>query len=273
MNTQGNAARASNPYAPPSALVEDQLAGESGESAYIPGGRQCSAGRGKVWISEAWDLFKQSPFLCIILVILSAFISLVLQFLLNALPPKHILGPLISPLITPMLGAGVILACSELRKTGTLDIGNLFAPIGTHAGPLVLQGFLSFVLLIACMAPIGIGAAVVFPMIGKGLISVTTGIGLGLIAGLVLIGICFIVGSATVYAPALIVLHDLKPIEAMTASLKGGLKNWLPLTISGLLMAMIVLFSAIPLGLGLFVSYPLAILTVYTSYRDIFTAS
>jgi uncharacterized membrane protein len=77
---------------------------------------------------------------------------------------------------------------------------------------------------------------------------------------------------ATWFAPALIVSHDLAPAAALKASFYACLKNWLPFLVYGVVLLVLGLAAAIPLGLGYLVLVPVLVASVYTSYRDIFCA-
>lgn len=74
------------------------------------------------------------------------------------------------------------------------------------------------------------------------------------------------------FAPALVVLHNSKPFEAMKMSLKGCLKNIVPfLVFVFALMIISSLLIVFTLGLGLLVVVPVAMITYYTSYRSVWT--
>jgi uncharacterized membrane protein len=79
--------------------------------------------------------------------------------------------------------------------------------------------------------------------------------------------------AATYLAPALIMLHDLKPGEAMKMSFVAVFKNVLPGFVFGLVLIVVFCVSAIPLGLGLLITLPVSMISIYTMYRDIFIAT
>lgn len=74
------------------------------------------------------------------------------------------------------------------------------------------------------------------------------------------------------FAPALIVLHNIRPTEAMKMSLDGSLKNIWPLSIFFLVGPILALLGALfTLGLAILVLVPIGMITYYTSYRDVWT--
>jgi uncharacterized membrane protein len=66
-------------------------------------------------------------------------------------------------------------------------------------------------------------------------------------------------------------LHDMPAIPAMKESFAACFRNFMPMTVYGLLMLALLLVAVIPLGLGLLAWTPLLIATTYTSYRSVFT--
>jgi uncharacterized membrane protein len=72
------------------------------------------------------------------------------------------------------------------------------------------------------------------------------------------------------FAPALIVLHDVAPVEALKMSFFGCLRNIMPFLIYGLVGLLMLVVGAIPLFLGWLVVYPVLMIAIYTAYRDIF---
>ena len=79
-----------------------------------------------------------------------------------------------------------------------------------------------------------------------------------------------IAGMALWFAPALVLLAGLKPVAALRASFTACLKNWLVLSVYGLLLGLLLLFGLLTIGLGLLVVLPLLAASLYFSYRDIF---
>jgi uncharacterized membrane protein len=63
----------------------------------------------------------------------------------------------------------------------------------------------------------------------------------------------------------------MKPVAAMKASFHGCFRNFLPFLVYGLVMMLLAILAAIPVGLGFLVWIPLAIASTYTAYRGIFT--
>lgn len=252
-----------NPYAPPVAVVKD--AG-SNEGNFLPEGRTVPAGNGFAWIGSAWSLFKEAPGAWIGMFIL----FLIIWFVVAIVPLVNML----TVLLLPLFMGGFIIAAHNQRENGTLSIGDLFAGFQQKAGPLIIVGLLTFGLTLVAMIPVGVlilvgGFAAFagghFDMSNLG--AMLGSFGIAVVIGVALMSLVY---AAMWFAPALVVMHDVAPFDAMKASFKACFRNWL----AGLLyfiLAMILLIAAcIPLGLGLLVMGPVMYASIYTSYRDIF---
>ena len=83
--------------------------------------------------------------------------------------------------------------------------------------------------------------------------------------------------AAVWFAPALVVLHNLSPDDAMTASLRAVLRNWpVALVYAAVIAADLLLAPVVPmLARGVVVTplvSALIVLSMYGSYRDLFIA-
>lgn len=72
------------------------------------------------------------------------------------------------------------------------------------------------------------------------------------------------------FAPALVLFHDMKALDAMRLSFSACLRNVLPFLIYGVISAVLLVLAMIPLGLGLLVMIPTMTASLYISYKDIF---
>ena len=81
------------------------------------------------------------------------------------------------------------------------------------------------------------------------------------------------ISAATYAAIPLIMLRGLGTYPAIKMSFIGSMKNIVPGVVCGACAIVMVVVSLIPVGLGLFVSVPILLITNYTLYRDIFSRS
>ncbi len=93
-----------------------------------------------------------------------------------------------------------------------------------------------------------------------------------LLAMLVVLALAVPLYMALWFAPSLIVFNNAKPVDAMKASFFACLKNIVPFLLYGVIMLVLCFIAAIPFGLGFLVLGPVAIASIYASYRDVFAA-
>jgi uncharacterized membrane protein len=72
------------------------------------------------------------------------------------------------------------------------------------------------------------------------------------------------------FAPALVVLEDRLPLEAMKLSFSACWMNVLPFLVFGLAAFALLVVGMIPFGLGLLIVSPVLLASIYAGYRDVF---
>ncbi len=71
-------------------------------------------------------------------------------------------------------------------------------------------------------------------------------------------------------APALVILHDASPLQAMKLSLLASLKNFFPWLLFSVLAFVLLIVAAIPVGLGLLAALPTLAGAAFVARRDVF---
>jgi uncharacterized membrane protein len=212
-----------------------------------------------------------------------------------------LIGSLASIIIGPIFAGGLMLGAQAQRRTGVFETNAALRGFSARGGQLALIGVFYFLGLLAVVLVAALLAMLVGGLTPTALeainssdpqvIAATLGPSVLLFALVVML---FLVPLLMAYwfAPALVVLDDMSALEAMRASFSGCLKNVLPFLIYGLMLflillvfslvfalltgvlvavsealAVVVAFLMIPLMLA-FAS--LVILSVYTSYREVF---
>ena len=254
---------AHNPYAAPTVRVADV------QDAPIPGlqdtlieyGRRCPAHSGLEWIATSWDIFKRNPVLWIVGVVVGygALIAL------SLVPVMNLLVAMASPLLT----GGFAAMADESFRGRLAGFAPLFDAVRAHSRALLLVGlsYLGFMaiaigLLVVVDGPgwiqIGFGRTDPALLEGRG----------GLIFVYTLLSSLF--GLAIVFAPALVVLHGLDALTAVKMSASGVVKNVLPGVLCAFTCSILIVAAIIPVGLGLFVIFPMIMIMSYAAYRDVF---
>ncbi len=265
-----------NPYTAPNADLNDNPM-DAGSLQFVPEGKVVGSDRPMAWFSQGFEQFKVAPGIWIGLVV----IFFVLIMMMNFVP---LLGPLAFNLLFPVFVGGFMLASRASRNNQEVKIDHLFAGFQTKFGPLALVGLfylIGVIVVTVIMIVIGFvfvgGAAAVFGLssaagAGDGAFGALLGAGIGVFLLVMLLAIALTIplAMAVWFAPALVVFHNMEPLEAMKASLFGCLKNWLPFLVYFILYLVFAVVATIPLMLGWLVLGPVVIGSIYAAYEDIY---
>jgi hypothetical protein len=234
-------------------------------SESVMGGRAVGAGQGWTWIAEGFGLFKKAPGIWIALVVILFVILVVLAFI-------PLLGAVATFLVVPVFVGGLLLGCRALQGGGELEVAHLFAGFKAHTGNLIVIGALAIAGWIVVMLPVIVivGAGAFLAALRGDAAGVAALGGSFMLAWLVALALSIPIYMALWFAPALVVLRGMAPIEAIKESFLGCLKNVLPFLVYSIVLMVLGIVAAIPLGLGWLVLGPTLIASVYVSYRDIY---
>ncbi|CDH07845.1 conserved membrane hypothetical protein [Xenorhabdus bovienii str. oregonense] len=239
------------------------------KNTFIPSGRAVGAGAATEWIGNAWQMVKANPMMWILLTFIYMVIIVGLQFL-----------PFVS-LFTALFGsvflAGFIAAAEKQKTTGNFEIDLLFHGFKNKLGPLVAVGGLSLgINLLGIIAAIIIGGTSIYQLIlASHYADPDPALLLGSLSSIMLAAVVMAIFSVislafSWFAPALIIINDLKFGEAVSMSLSAVKKNLFGGFLFFLLMGILISVSMIPLFLGLIITMPIYMATFYTTYRSIF---
>ena len=245
------------------------VAADADLKVVIPG-RTRPAGDGVKWIGDGWRLFAKAPLMWIL-----AMIILVVIWVVVGMIP--ILGWLALQIFTPVFYAGLIVACRSLERGGDFELEHLFAGFKTQfvslmvTGAIFLVGWLLIFLVFAFFAGFGILGAIIAGNSQDILSAVAASTMALVLGGLVMLALMVPLLAAYWFAPALVVMHGVPPLEAMKASFGACLRNFIAFLLYGIVMFVLMIIAAIPFGLGMLVWIPLSFTSTYAAYRDIFT--
>lgn len=234
--------------------------------------RMGRAGWGMSWISEAFRMFREQFLLWLGIGVVYLAIALVGGLVGNFLPIIN----LAFSLVTFVFIGGIIKGCQAQAMGRELRFDHLFSAFRTHLGPLIILLLLYLLATIIIVIPLAIVMGIIIYYTGLDyeiFRQLNSGILLALIFIFIVAILAFIPLIMTIwFAPALIVLHDIKPVQAMKMSIKGCLKNILPFLVFGIVGPIIAILGIVlTLGLGFLVLIPVGMITYYTSYRDVWT--
>jgi hypothetical protein len=232
--------------------------------------RQVNAGNAWNWIVGGFRLFKQNPMIWIALF----FIYLLIGMALSIIP---LVGPIVLNLLAPVFMAGFMLGCRALEMDEELEINHLFAGFKVNTAQLVTVGgiYLAGVIVIIGIVFIFTGAdamnSIFAGHMAEGQPTVAPEAAFGPALGLLIVlGAMLPLIMAYWFAPALVLFHDLRAIDAMKLSFTACLRNLLPFLVYGVISAVLLVLAMIPLGLGLLIMIPTMTASLYVSYKDIF---
>ena len=256
------------PATPPTEPYDPEL------KLVIPG-RGLPAGAGWDWIAEGWPLFTKAPLMWILSLLVILVVCVVMAFV-------PILGQIALQIVQPVVIAGYMVACRQLEKGGEFEIEHLTTGFSKRFVPLLIVAVLFFIgqlIVLAVMAAfLGVG------LLGGGLLggvvsgdaenathAMMAAAGPMLIGMLVALALMVPLVAAYWFAPALVMMHDMKPVAAMKESFFACFRNFVPFLVYGIVMSIAGFLAVIPFGLGMLVWVPLAITSTYVAYRQIFT--
>ena len=253
-----------NPYKPPLPV--------EGEAA-VPGqfsrrARAVDAGRSWEWLVSGFGLFKKQPGMWILLLI----VYLVVSVLIALVP---LLGSIANLVLYPVFIAGLMLGCNALERGGELEISHLFAGFKQNTSDLLMVGLLALVGWIVILIPmfVIVGGGAFFAAL-RGDASAVAAFGLTFaLAFLVVLALSIPLYMALWFAPTLVALHQLKPMDALKESFFACLRNIIPFLLYGVIVLVLTFIAAIPFGLGFLLLVPVVIASIYTAYKDIFFAT
>ena len=232
--------------------------------------RAAPLGAGVTWISEGWKLFTKAPLMWIVGIL----IVFVLAIVAGLIP---ILGQLAFQILNPVFAAGFVFAARSLEQGGEFELDHLFAGFKKQFVPLLIVGLLLLVgwIVIMLIGALVMGFGLITAFIAgntENLTPAVLGSGMTILLGvLVVMALMIPLMMAYWFAPALVIMHDMKAVESMKESFAGCLKNFFTFIVYGIVMFVLLIVAMIPFGLGLLVWVPLAITSTYAAYRQIYT--
>ncbi|POZ62977.1 BPSS1780 family membrane protein [Chromobacterium alticapitis] len=251
-----------------------------------PLARKVAAGRGWRWCVEAFHIVREQPLTWVLLTL----VYLLIHFAIHSVP---FIGGLIGAVIGPVFAGGFILAARKSERGEELELADLFAGFRLMPGPLLQVGAMFFALMVAAMMVVGIvgmSTGVMSGVLGNhamhpgamGELSLFSGDlapaashpgaagGFLALLALTMSAVMFVVSLSYWFAPSLVALDRVSPWQAILASLRAGLSNWLPMLVAGLALGLLLIPVMLTLGLGLLLWCPIAFVTAYTSWKDVF---
>lgn len=240
------------------------------------------AARGAQWISDGWQVFCANPGMWLILTLIWLLINLAVQLV-------PFVGFLVALFIAPALCGGLLLCCRDSLARRALDVGQLFDPITDpdRRNRVLVQGAL---FLLANLAVLAVAGGLMMGTMGSamfehhermleqgrmepGAIDPAAMMDMAMpvmFAALVALALQLVLWAVFFYAIPLMSFDGVGQGAALSASIRGVLRNWLALLVFGLVWLFLAIAATIPLLLGWLVLIPMTFGAWFGSYRDIF---
>jgi len=236
--------------------------------------QKLNAARGWTWVKQGYQLIMRNPLMSVTFALICAL------FMFTAIR-MPVLGPLLAVLLIPVVMAGYMRVCRALEEDEKVELTHLFEGFRKHTAQLAaLGGFLMLGMLLASMAMVMVGGDALRTllenvnsandpqMLMNAMTSAGSDVAFSLMVGFFLVCVLML---AFQYAPMLVFFNDVKPVDAMRASLSGSLRNLIPYTVYNIILQVIAIaLSVLPYNIGLIVLLPLGLTSLYVSYRNIF---
>ncbi|WP_323837352.1 BPSS1780 family membrane protein [Photorhabdus africana] len=179
--------------------------------------------------------------------------------------------------LNPVFIGGIIAVCEKQKTSGEFELGLLFNGFQKNFASLLGVGALTLGIILPGVIAMFIagGSAVIHILLSAqhGEISaemLRNSLSSLLLGFFILIIFSIVNAALTWFAPALIVIHNLKFGAAISMSLAAVKKNLLPGLLFFITSAIIFIISVMTFGLGFLISIPIFLVSYYSSYRSIF---
>lgn len=230
--------------------------------------RRVPPSHGWLWLKQGFSIVFANP----VHWIGALLIWLVVNVVLNLLPVISTL----SALIAPVLMGGLMLGAHEQDGGKGFNIERLVAGFSDSFRPLLVVGlvYMLGMIVIGLIASVTLGglfsAATAYLGRDPALPPELAFNPLMWLPLLVALALSIPLLMAYWFAPALVILDKVTPMDALGKSMAACLKNAGPFLVYGLAGAVVLILGALPFFIGLLIVMPAIVASIYASYRDIF---
>jgi len=222
------------------------------------------------WIVQALRLFHARPLEWLLYTFILMGLSLVLAQL-------GVFGTLLLPLLLPVFTGGFMQAAREAFQGGKLTPRLLFSGFDRRGARLVSLGGLYLVCIISLsgylqlsgLLPSGFNPASIKPGTPEYHFLITHSTRL-LIAALIELVVLLPVSMATLFAPALIMFHELSAFAALRLSFLACCRNIGAIVVYGFFVTLGGILILLSAGFAVFIIAPLVFLSTFAGYIKLF---
>ncbi|RFU47732.1 BPSS1780 family membrane protein [Paraburkholderia sp. DHOC27] len=238
------------------------------------GGREVNPLHIVEWLASGCRALAQQPVLWLSVLLISADCAT----LFGMLP---LLRPL-AVLLAPVVVGALMVAQDAASKGETVSLRELLATLGRRSNALCVIGLYGAAIVaigyVVLLATFHVSLQSSVTASGQHFVSIVYGgeQGVrGVLESLLGASIFAVAIASACFAPALVMLHDMTPHDAMLESLSGAARNWPATLVYFVIVTVAVLLAPmVPLALRALVLTPVLtavpLLSLYGAYRDVF---
>lgn len=232
------------------------------------------------WIGTGWDLLKEGIFKWIGIIIIYVIINAIITLLLSLIP---IIGSIAASFFTAIIVAGIAVIAHKQYDTGQIDIDLLFSGFknGRYISLIGAYCISILIIFIGFIIALAINWDLISTMISLVndshtnskyylQVLIENNFSSFILFFIILLIFSLISVAISWFVPALILINGYKAIPAIKTSFTAVIKNLSGGFVYFILLSILTAISAIPFGIGLFITIPLSYVAQYASYRDIF---
>ncbi|MBN8442506.1 MAG: hypothetical protein J0M28_12535 [Thauera sp.] len=219
------------------------------------------------WLATGWKLFLKNPGVWL----LQSVLLITILILLGLLP---VIGGYLTPLALPLLTAGMLSGGLALERGERLRVAHLFDGFRRHLANLMVVGvfYALGVRIVHWLGNVIGGNALLNEVLVGAFSSVGVSVDGAIFGVLIFTLLWVLLMMALWFAPALVALHDVAPLEAMQISVQACFRNPMTFLVLASLLYMLVWIAMLPFGLGMLVLVPMLAGTLLEAWQDTFHA-
>lgn len=225
--------------------------------------------QGWFWLRDGYRLFMLSPLNWVVMCVL-----LMLGILILSMIP---VVSMVVQIILPGFSAGLMLAAHALQRGESINIGYLWEGFRRNKNELLSLGVISFIANALIMV---IAAVLVSLFLGVSFIETISTLEAGSIPSEEILGglmlLLLILASLTIplmmalwFAPALIILNNVRAWDAFKTSFNACNRNIFPFLVYGLAGMAFTMLATLTFFVGFIILIPVIFCSVYCSWRDV----
>ncbi|WP_444997801.1 BPSS1780 family membrane protein [Aliikangiella sp. IMCC44359] len=221
--------------------------------------RKVPAGNGGRWLTSGIHYFLYSPGTWLASILITG----IFMVILTVIPLLNILANVLAP----VLAGGFMYGCHQIKQKKEFKVEHLFKGFDKKFGPLAIVGLIYvasvmgiIILVFMIMGTIGLSIGLDELNNPEALQKMSPEDILNLLILPFLIAMALIIPAMMAYwfAPSLVMLRNIQPLDAMKLSFKACMTNFVPFLVYGLMGMLIGFVFMIIIGIASAISWMLA---------------